>query len=109
MEVEHRAVGLQPLAVDGAEHDAAARRKDDVDALDQACERLLLAVAEDRLALDLEDRRNGHAEALFELMIGIDERLAQVAREDAAKCRLAASGHADEEEIAATQQHRRDC
>ena len=73
---------------------------------DELGEHRLLAVAEARLALDLEDRRDRHAEPLLELVVGVDERLAQPARELPAERRLARAGQADQKQIAPMQLHR---
>ena len=64
------------------------------------------AIAKARFAFDLEDRRDRHAEARLELVIGIDEALRQPSRELTPERGLARAHHADEKQIAPVQRHR---
>ena len=73
VQVDDRAVGLQPFAIRRPDHDAAAGREHDVRQRSELGERRLLAIAEARFAFDLEDRRDRHAELALELGVGVDE------------------------------------
>src|SRR5205823_36873 len=81
----------------GAEHDAVAQR--------ELGEQRGFAVTKRDFALDLEDGGNRDAKARLELEIGIDERLAETARELAAERGLSRSGKAHQEKIAAMKLH----
>ena len=109
VQIQNRASGAQPFAIDVAQHDAAAGREDDVDSLHQSRERLFFACAKNFLPLDLENGRNGHTESTLQLDISINESLAETAREHAAERGLATARHANEKEIAPTQMHGRNC
>ena len=73
---------------------------------DEHGERRLLAIAEARLALDLENGRNGDAERALELAVGVDERLVEPAGELAAERGLARARKSDQKQIAPMQIHR---
>ena len=67
----------------------------------------LFAIAKARFALDLEDRRNRHAELALELGVGVDERLGEAPRELASERRLARARQPDQKQIAPMQMHPR--
>ena len=66
-------------------------------------ERRFLAIAEDRLALDLEDRRDRDAEPPLELGVGVDEGVPSRRASCAPERRLARAGQSDQKQIAAMQ------
>ena len=107
VQIDHRAVLLQALTVRGPDHDAAAGREHHIGEGSQLGQHGLLAVAEARFALDLEDRRNRHAELALELRIRVDERLAESPRELPSERRLAGARQSDQVKIAPMQMHPR--
>src|SRR6185312_11543707 len=106
VQVDHRAVRLQAGARSRASHGAAAGGEHDVGQLREIRDHGFLAITKARLALDLEDGRNRHAESRLELVIGVDEALAEAPRDLPPEGRLAGAHETDEEEVAAVQSHR---
>jgi hypothetical protein len=106
VQIEDGTLAAQVLAAGRPRHGAAARRQHDVGERGELLDDRFLAVAEAGLTLDLEDGRDRHAEASLELLVGVDEALAEPARELAPERRLAGAHEAHEEEIAAVQGHR---
>ncbi len=106
VQVEHGAEFTEPRAVGGTQDRAATRGQHDAFELRQLREGGLLAVAEARLALDFEDRRDGDAELVLQLVVGIDEALVQAARQLAAERGLARARKPDQKQIAPVQRHR---
>ena len=107
VQIDHRPVLLQPLAIRGPDDDTAAGREHDVGERRQLGEHRFFAVAKARFALDLENRRDRHAELALELGIGVDERLVEPPRELAAERRFARARQSDQKEIAPMQMHPR--
>jgi hypothetical protein len=68
-------------------------------ALRQFIQDARLALAEAFLALELEDRGDPHAAAGFDLVVGVEERAAELVRHGTTDRRLAGAHEADEEEI----------
>ena len=85
------AVGIEHGAAAGGQHDAALRG--------EVADDVRFAPAEARLAFDFEDPRDRGAGAGFDLMVGIDEALAQLARKQPADGGLARPHQADEDDV----------
>jgi hypothetical protein len=68
------------FAIFRAQYRAAARREDDTVALRQFIDDARLALPESFLALKFPDDRNPRAGARLDLVVGIDERSLQTAR-----------------------------
>src|SRR5580765_4987014 len=105
MEIEHRPVLLQAVAVDLSQYGAATGREYRVGMLHVFGDDRLLAVTEAGLPLQFEDHGDRYAEAAFELAVGIVERLPEALGEQAPERRLAAARHAHQKQIAPMQMH----
>ena len=77
VQIEHRSVLRESLAIVGPQHDPAARGEYRVGAVDQFGQHSGFALAESGLSLELENHRDRHPKPVLELRIGIDERLVQ--------------------------------
>src|SRR5205814_3775306 len=106
MEIEHGSGLLEPLAVRWTQHNPASGGKHDIALDDEVGEHGCFALAKARLSFQFEDDRNRHAQATFELDVGVEERLVQTSGEHAAERRLAATRHAHQKKIAPMQMHR---
>src|SRR5258706_14569096 len=84
---------------------AAAGRDDCAVERAQFGDRLRLACAETRLALDVEDHRNAHPAAALDRLVQIVEGALQPAREQPADGGLAGAHHADKDEVVALSRH----
>ena len=88
---------------DGRRAERATAERDDpgVGTVEQGEDRLLLALAEGRLALAVEERLDRLAERLLELRVGVERRAAELRRRLARSARLAGAHEADEHQRAA--------
>src|SRR5215831_5536056 len=105
VKINHGTVLLESRSIGGAHHCAPAGREHDVLQARELLDHCLFPIAKGRFTLHLEYRGNGDAESALELLIRIDEALAEAARKLPAERRLARAHQADKKQIAPMQRH----